>query len=103
MKYMIYCLLICSAFSCLSLKTKSIKTNGKIGNCDRDYLFEIATKAIKREYGKKTYNSYKPYKIGEYNDSTYIIDGTVYTKKGGTPTVFIDKEKCTIRRVTHYK
>jgi hypothetical protein len=103
MKNLFYVVFIVCSFSSLSFQVKIENMNEKEEKCDSVSLLEVAKKAIIKEYGKRTFNFYKPYKISEYNDTTLMIDGTIHTKKGGSPTVFIDKKNCTITRITHYK
>ncbi len=103
MKNLFYIAVIICAFISLSFQVKSGNMNEKEEKCDSVSLLEVAKKAIIKEYGKRTFNFYKPYKIREYNDTTLMIYGTIHTTKGGSPTVFIDKINCTIIRITHYK
>jgi hypothetical protein len=53
-------------------------------------------------YGKGIYKS-KPFKARLNEEGIWIVEGTLHSKKGGTPYAEIQKRDCKIIMVTHTK
>lgn len=85
-------------FSCRN--TIIFNENKCINNHEKAIFF--ADSIWRNIYGNRIDNN-RPFKAKIINDSIWVIEGSIYTQKGGVPYAEINANTCEVIKITHGK